>query len=245
MTDPRHDYPCYQCNEDCSGCNRFNEWMNYNEYDMSERPLSLDYGKEDEDVVVYYPEAVEGGSQHTGTPARTYYSKPPTQVYTWCKHQDWLEFKAGEEEVRLFLKSSSQTVDAEVDVFIDLTSNEPSGPYVPKHLRSYLPEDYGELEDWCVGWKVIDGNIGSDALVDFALSLIADGKTIGFGCIGGHGRTGWLACRLYKALTGCTGDEAVDFVRTNYCSKAVETQKQMDNLGSTRGPRYAYGGATV
>jgi hypothetical protein len=45
------------------------------------------------------------------------------------------------------------------------------------------------------------------------------------GCVGGHGRTGTaLAC--LAVLTGTPADEAVDWVRANYCSSAVETQEQ-------------------
>jgi hypothetical protein len=45
------------------------------------------------------------------------------------------------------------------------------------------------------------------------------------GCLGGHGRTGTaLAC--LAVLSGTPPDEAVAWVRANYCTKAVETDEQ-------------------
>jgi protein-tyrosine phosphatase len=51
------------------------------------------------------------------------------------------------------------------------------------------------------------------------------GQHVEVGCVGGHGRTGTaLAC--LAALSGKPAQEAVAWVRTNYCSKAVETPEQ-------------------
>ncbi len=45
------------------------------------------------------------------------------------------------------------------------------------------------------------------------------------GCLGGHGRTGTaLAC--LAVLTGTPANEAVAWVRANYCAHAVETEAQ-------------------
>jgi hypothetical protein len=49
--------------------------------------------------------------------------------------------------------------------------------------------------------------------------------TVELGCLGGHGRTGTaLAC--LAVLTGTPAGEAVAWVRSNYCEKAVETDEQ-------------------
>lgn len=51
------------------------------------------------------------------------------------------------------------------------------------------------------------------------------GDLVELGCLGGHGRTGTaLAC--LAVLTGTPRDEAVDWVRATYCTKAVETDEQ-------------------
>ncbi|HYZ99752.1 MAG TPA: hypothetical protein VE575_13425, partial [Acidimicrobiales bacterium] len=51
------------------------------------------------------------------------------------------------------------------------------------------------------------------------------GDLVDLGCLGGHGRTGTaLAC--LAVLTGTPADQAVGWVRTHYCPKAVETDAQ-------------------
>jgi len=51
------------------------------------------------------------------------------------------------------------------------------------------------------------------------------GETVELGCVGGHGRTGTaLAC--LAVLAGCPAGDAVAWVRSNYCDKAVETPEQ-------------------
>jgi protein-tyrosine phosphatase len=51
------------------------------------------------------------------------------------------------------------------------------------------------------------------------------GERVEVGCLGGHGRTGTaLAC--LAVLTGTPPAEAVAWVRTAYCHKAVETDEQ-------------------
>jgi hypothetical protein len=51
------------------------------------------------------------------------------------------------------------------------------------------------------------------------------GERVEVGCLGGHGRTGTaLAC--LAVLAGLPADEAVAWVRANYCPQAVETEEQ-------------------
>lgn len=50
-------------------------------------------------------------------------------------------------------------------------------------------------------------------------------EVVEIGCLGGHGRTGTaLAC--LAVLTGTPAEDAVAWVRTSYCEKAVETEQQ-------------------
>jgi protein-tyrosine phosphatase len=52
-----------------------------------------------------------------------------------------------------------------------------------------------------------------------------EGERVEIGCIGGHGRTGTLlACMV--VLAGHKPQDAVRWVRRNYCSHAVETSEQ-------------------
>ena len=51
------------------------------------------------------------------------------------------------------------------------------------------------------------------------------GERVEVGCLGGHGRTGTaLAC--LAVLTDHSAGDAVNWVRQQYCSDAVETQEQ-------------------
>jgi hypothetical protein len=57
------------------------------------------------------------------------------------------------------------------------------------------------------------------------LGRARSGERVEVGCLGGHGRTGTaLAC--LAVLSGHPGGDAVNWVRANYCSDAVETPEQ-------------------
>jgi hypothetical protein len=57
------------------------------------------------------------------------------------------------------------------------------------------------------------------------LSRARAGQRVELGCLGAHGRTGTaLACAA--VLVGIAPDEAVGWVRSSYCEKAVETSEQ-------------------
>ncbi len=71
------------------------------------------------------------------------------------------------------------------------------------------PESFAKLIDW------------------LAQQLIAQ-KKIHLGCIGGHGRTGLVLAALVKAMTNDVN--AIEYVRKNYCKKAVESEVQMQFL---------------
>lgn len=64
-------------------------------------------------------------------------------------------------------------------------------------------------------------------LVEWTLLQLSAGKKVHAGCIGGHGRTG----TFLSALIGMTGEkDAIEYVRSHYCKKAVESQVQVDFL---------------
>lgn len=66
---------------------------------------------------------------------------------------------------------------------------------------------------------IVLSNLGS--LLDRA----RQGQSVEIGCLGGHGRTG-TALALLAVLAGHPSDDAVAWVRTHYCPKAVETGEQ-------------------
>lgn len=68
--------------------------------------------------------------------------------------------------------------------------------------------------------------------VEFWLDLIAylktNKKSMLVFCVGGHGRTGTAMASLLVAALDYTAGEAIDWLRENYCPKAVESKKQVD-----------------
>jgi hypothetical protein len=99
------------------------------------------------------------------------------------------------------------------------------------------PPDFGlYLDDaWSPPWDHValawhDFGVPSDlgdlrARLTEARARAAAGHRVEIGCLGAHGRTGTaLAC--LAILDGLAPDDAVDWVRTNYCPRAIETAAQ-------------------
>ena len=61
-----------------------------------------------------------------------------------------------------------------------------------------------------------------------AYVMIEDGSDVEIGCWGGHGRTGTiLACMVLLDMRGeWTADQAIAWVKTSYCDKAIEVDEQ-------------------
>lgn len=79
-----------------------------------------------------------------------------------------------------------------------------------------------------VDWPDFDVPMDREALRNALLNLLERSKrgaTVELGCLGGHGRTGTaLAC--LAVLAGTPAEDAVAWVRANYCPRAVETDEQ-------------------
>jgi hypothetical protein len=65
-------------------------------------------------------------------------------------------------------------------------------------------------------------------LVEWVAVQLTAKKKVHVGCIGGHGRTGLFLSALVKHVTG--NENATEYVRENYCKKAVESTAQIDFL---------------
>ena len=63
------------------------------------------------------------------------------------------------------------------------------------------------------------------AALRILLQRARSGQRVEVGCLGGHGRTG-VALACLAVLTGTPASEAVNWVRTAYCARAVETDSQ-------------------
>lgn len=92
--------------------------------------------------------------------------------------------------------------------------------WTAKGLALFIPwEDYGtpRIEWQQVRWAAVD--VYRRALA---------GQRVEIGCMGGHGRTGtFLACLVMLADPNMTPEGAKDWVRANYCFKAIEDESQL------------------
>jgi len=104
------------------------------------------------------------------------------------------------------------------------------GLYLDERWEPPWPHEHVAWPDFGVP---SDGAALRTSLMDL-LARARAGEQVEIGCLGAHGRTGTaLAC--LAVLTGTQPDHAVDWVRSNYCEKAVETDEQADFV-STFGP---------
>lgn len=111
-------------------------------------------------------------------------------------------------------------------------SFDPAAPYARAREPDYglyldsrwqPPWDHGHI-DWPDFGLPADTDAFTGALRG-VLERARSGQHVEVGCIGGHGRTGTtLAC--LAVLTGHPARDAVAWVRSGYCSKAVETPAQ-------------------
>jgi hypothetical protein len=64
-------------------------------------------------------------------------------------------------------------------------------------------------------------------LVDAIVTRLSVGVKVGLFCMGGHGRTGYIAATVLGALGY---DDPIGFIRQHYCSLAIETNEQVEHI---------------
>ena len=67
----------------------------------------------------------------------------------------------------------------------------------------------------------------ADQAVSRIVSALENKKKIGIFCLGGHGRTGYLACLVLGALDYA---DPIRYIRDNYCKLAVESNSQIKQI---------------
>lgn len=113
-------------------------------------------------------------------------------------------------------------VDGGIDVLVPLSSPDSN---MWKCARAE------QVELMCVpitDFKALPQNI----LVKYAnriADLLRDGKVVGMHCVGGHGRTGYMASAVVGLLLPDI-ENPIEYIRTNYCEKAVESEEQITSL---------------
>lgn len=107
----------------------------------------------------------------------------------------------------------------DADLYVGLDGIHSGGPAGRPVLSYYFP-----ITDMSVP-KDVDA---FKALITYIAQALQDGKKVHVGCIGGHGRTGLVFAALVQVMTG--EKDAISYVRKHYCTKAVESAKQVDWL---------------
>lgn len=88
----------------------------------------------------------------------------------------------------------------------------------------YLPiDDYGSLP-----LDVLASYVG------MLCRFLKEEKTVYVFCVGGHGRTGYIASAVVGKMLP-DADDPVQYVRDNYCNDAVESQTQLASLAEFLG----------
>ena len=66
-----------------------------------------------------------------------------------------------------------------------------------------------------------------ERVVTEILTNLEQGKLVGLFCLGGHGRTGYIAA----CVLGLLGiEDPIEYIRTNYCNKAIESNAQIKGI---------------
>ncbi len=95
------------------------------------------------------------------------------------------------------------------------------GLYLDERWKPPWPHDHLDWPDF----GVPDDQAMVVEVLESLLDRARAGQRVEIGCYGAHGRTGTaLAC--LAVLCGHAGDDAVSWVRANYCERAVETDDQ-------------------
>jgi hypothetical protein len=128
--------------------------------------------------------------------------------------------KIGKFEV--FGGSCGNPIHDDADVYVGLD-------WSMKQHKQRFPWEPGEA----IHFEIKDGHAPSNAkeffeLIDYLEIQINDGKKVHAGCIGGHGRTGIVLSALVAQMTGL--EDPINYVRTHYCKKVVESKEQVDFL---------------
>jgi len=110
---------------------------------------------------------------------------------------------------------------------------------VEEGVEVLVPLDHLPGGVWELGFRgeimyipILDGYIlPEDVLehyVNVLIKRLEEGKRVGVFCIGGHGRTGYLAGALLYTWRDIK--DPIAYLRENYCPYAVETNVQVEAL---------------
>lgn len=149
---------------------------------------------------------------------------PPTKVYGGY-NSAWKKCHTGPIEVHkgLFLGSFSEAtamVKAPHNVSVLVPLNDLSGSIWNTGFRGEIM--YYPITDYSI--------LPTDVLMALAAKIILrleNGERVGVFCMGGHGRTGYVAATVLGMLGYA---DPIEHIRTKYCSEALETTSQLKHV---------------
>jgi hypothetical protein len=159
--------------------------------------------------------------------------------YPTCAHKPKF-VSVGNNKVFLCGSSDIETdrhlrIISNLDLFIGMDSSwdryqplSSSNPLI-QHIYIKFRKDEGTLINLAIV-EVADCGI-HERLAKEIIALFRTGKRIGFGCYGGHGRTGWMLGKLIKDIEHIEGNELIEIVRHRWCKEAIESKEQFKSLG--------------
>ncbi|MDH5184908.1 MAG: hypothetical protein OEX12_13580 [Gammaproteobacteria bacterium] len=156
---------------------------------------------------------------------KQYFTQPKSATYNpcWTKHPP-LPISVDGNVYHVIGGSCTGHIPkvGEADVFLGfdfgMRRSELSKPW-NKGVEVYFP-----IKDM----RVPDNMAEFTQLLDWLESRILNGQKVYMGCIGGHGRTGLVMAALVTQMTG--DKDSINYVRNNYCKKAVESDEQINWL---------------
>jgi protein-tyrosine phosphatase len=151
-----------------------------------------------------------------------------TYKYSCYENHPVLKFTGRNgKEYKIYGGSCAYPVVKDADVYIGFnhTVSNPNEKSLP------WEDDYKPVV--IVNYPISDMKVPSDVqsfhkLVDWTCNQLQAGKKVHAGCMGGHGRTGMFLVAVVASMTGMI--DAIQYVRKNYCYKAVETSEQIQFL---------------
>lgn len=157
-------------------------------------------------------------------PAQTY-QMPLSKM---CWHQT-TPIHEGDDGLKLYI-GPLRTMEVEkLDLLIDCTGAPEAAKHeLPAEFRDMtnllespeVPTIYLDIRDYSIPyirdefWPVLYGRLKTKP------------RSVGIGCMGGHGRSGTVAAILLGMDLNLTGEVAIATLRTVYCKEAVESKEQ-------------------
>ncbi len=132
-------------------------------------------------------------------------------------------------DYKIYGGSCSHPAVKDADIYIGFD-------YMPD-VKSY-PWDFDPTAPIIVHFPVQDmcapkDTVAFACMVTWVCDQLRAGKKIHAGCIGGHGRTGTFFAAVVKEFLG--ESDAISYVRKNYCTRAVESDAQINFLSKHYG----------